>query len=178
MSGSPDPADFAKTQRLCWLRYAKAARPLRKLPLPWKMDHWLVAVHTKNKMGNVGSSLHCLCDLGISQPPQLDMQRDFGIWQSQGTCFYIDGCASVRTVALKLPIFKQKKRRATISLGLNYCSIGSSQPPFRDTVPLILYNIMAGNSNTWGPCQPLAYYLYIVQSGTTGIPPTFPKITK
>jgi hypothetical protein len=36
---------------------------------------------------------------------------------------------------LKWPIFKQKKGCATISLGLNYCSMGSSQPPFRDSVP-------------------------------------------
>jgi hypothetical protein len=54
------------------------------------------------------------------------------IWR---TCFYIDGCAIVRTVALKWPIFKQKKGCTTISIGLNYCSIGSSQPPSRDTVP-------------------------------------------
>jgi hypothetical protein len=37
---------------------------------------------------------------------------------------------------LKWPIFKQKKGGATISLGLNYCSMGSSQPQSRDTVPL------------------------------------------
>jgi hypothetical protein len=38
--------------------------------------------------------------------------------------------------ALKLMIFKQKKGFANISLGLNYCSMGSSQPPpSRDTVP-------------------------------------------
>jgi hypothetical protein len=43
---------------------------------------------------------------------------------------------SLRTVALRRPIFKQKKVSATISLGLNYCSMGSSLSPFRDTVPL------------------------------------------
>jgi hypothetical protein len=43
--------------------------------------------------------------------------------------------ATVQNVALKLPIFKQTKGCATISLGLNYCSMGSSQPPSRDTVP-------------------------------------------
>jgi hypothetical protein len=36
-----------------------------------------VAVGAKNKTVNVGSSGHCLCDLGISQPPQRDMPRDF-----------------------------------------------------------------------------------------------------
>jgi hypothetical protein len=48
---------------------------------------------------------------------------------------YING--TLRTVALRWPIFKQKKGSATISLGLNYCSMGSSLSPFRDTVPLI-----------------------------------------
>jgi hypothetical protein len=38
------------------------------------------------------------------------------IWR---TCFYIDGCATVRTVALKWPIFKKKKGFATISLLLH-----------------------------------------------------------
>jgi hypothetical protein len=54
------------------------------------------------------------------------------IWR---TCFYIDGCVTLRTVALRRPIFKQKKGYATISLGLNYCSMGSSQPLSCDTVP-------------------------------------------
>jgi hypothetical protein len=34
------------------------------------MDHSLVAVRAKNKMANVGSSRHCLCDLGLSLPPE------------------------------------------------------------------------------------------------------------
>jgi hypothetical protein len=34
-----------------------------------------VAVRAKNKMANVGSLCHCLCDLGISQPPQHDMPK-------------------------------------------------------------------------------------------------------
>jgi hypothetical protein len=38
--------------------------------------------------------------------------------------------------SLKRPIFKWKKGFANISLGLNYCSMGSSLPRFRDTVPL------------------------------------------
>jgi hypothetical protein len=33
------------------------------------------------------------------------------------------------------PIFKKKKGPATISLGLNYCSMDSSQSTSRDTVP-------------------------------------------
>jgi hypothetical protein len=65
------------TRRLCKLRYAKVAQPLHELSEPRKMDHRLVVVRAKNKMANVGSSRHCLCDLGISQPPQRDMPRDF-----------------------------------------------------------------------------------------------------
>jgi hypothetical protein len=57
------------------------------------------------------------------------------IWR---TSFYIDGCASLRTVAFKRPIFKQKKGYANISLGLNSCSMGSYQPPSRSSVPLNL----------------------------------------
>jgi hypothetical protein len=55
------------------------------------------------------------------------------IWR---TSVYIDGCGTLRTVALSRPIFKQKKGSATISLGLNYCCMGSSHSPSRDTVPL------------------------------------------
>jgi hypothetical protein len=76
-TGSPDPADLDKTWRLCWLRYAKVAQPLHELPELRKMDHGLVAVRAKNKMANVGSSRHCLRDLGILQPPQRDMPRNF-----------------------------------------------------------------------------------------------------
>jgi hypothetical protein len=57
-TGSPDPADFAKTRCLCQLRYAKVAQPLCELPEPRKMDHRLAAVRAKNKMANVGSSRH------------------------------------------------------------------------------------------------------------------------
>jgi hypothetical protein len=45
---------------------------------------------------------------------------------------------SLWTVALRLSIFKQKKGSATISVGLSYCSMGSSQPPSRDTVPFMI----------------------------------------
>jgi hypothetical protein len=41
------------------------------------------------------------------------------------TTFYIDGCITLRTVALRRPIFKVC---VTISSGLNFCSMGSSQP--------------------------------------------------
>jgi hypothetical protein len=57
------------------------------------------------------------------------------IWR---TGFYIDGCATLWTVALQQAIFKQKKRFTTISLGIIYHSIALSQPPSRDTVPFKL----------------------------------------
>jgi hypothetical protein len=63
------------------------------------------------------------------------------------TSFYIDGCGTLRTVALRRPIFKPKKGSATISLGLNYCSMGLSQPPFRDTVP---FNKQTGYKGSGG----------------------------
>jgi hypothetical protein len=55
------------------------------------------------------------------------------------TCFYIDGCATRRAVALRRRIFKQKKGFANLSLGLNYHSKAFPQPPSRDTVPLRQY---------------------------------------
>jgi hypothetical protein len=60
------------------------------------------------------------------------------IWR---TGFYIYGWTIVHTVALRWAIFKQKKGSVAICLGLIYCSMGSSQPPTRDTVPLILIPI-------------------------------------
>jgi hypothetical protein len=58
------------------------------------------------------------------------------IRQIRRPCFNIDGGATLWTVALKRPIFKRKKGFANISLGLNYCYMGSSWPRSRDTVPL------------------------------------------
>jgi hypothetical protein len=60
---------------------------------------------------------------------------------NQGTQGYnltkkTEGRKSRDTVPLRWPIFKQKKGSATINLGLNYCSMGSSHSLSRDTVPL------------------------------------------
>jgi hypothetical protein len=55
------------------------------------------------------------------------------IWRP---CFNIDGYTTLWAVALKRPIFKQKKGFVNISLGLNFCSIDSSWPRSHDTVPL------------------------------------------
>jgi hypothetical protein len=56
------------------------------------------------------------------------------------TSFYINGCGALRTVTLRRALFNPKKGSETISLGMNYCSMGLSQPPFRDTVPLTSIN--------------------------------------
>jgi hypothetical protein len=69
----------------------------------------------------------------------LAFQLKSKLWQIRriwDTWFYIYGSTAQWTVALKRPIFKQKKGFANLSLGLIYYSIASSQPPSRDTVPL------------------------------------------
>jgi hypothetical protein len=50
--------------------------------------------------------------------------------------FYIYRGTNLWTVALKRPIFKQKKGFANLSFGLLLCSEALSQPWSRDTVPL------------------------------------------
>jgi hypothetical protein len=57
---------------------------------------------------------------------------------------YIDGCATRRAVALKLPIFKRKKGFANLSLGLIYHSKALPQPPSRDTIPLMFIMCLGG----------------------------------
>jgi hypothetical protein len=55
------------------------------------------------------------------------------------TSFYINGCVTLWLYGLSLKdgrFLKRKKGSATISLGLNYCSMGSYQSPSHDTVPL------------------------------------------
>jgi hypothetical protein len=49
------------------------------------------------------------------------------VTKSARSDLHIDGCVTLWTVALIRPIFKQKKGPATICLGLNYCSMDSSQ---------------------------------------------------
>jgi hypothetical protein len=52
---------------------------LHEVPQQQKMD-----VCAKNKMANVGSLRHRLCDLGISQPSQRDMRGDFARYSKVG----------------------------------------------------------------------------------------------
>jgi hypothetical protein len=146
--------------RFLWqLRYANGRRTLCELPELWNMGHKLVAIRANNKMASVGSSRNSCATIGISQPSQRYMPRDFAwyatVWEVEAesyskirqiwrTSFYIDGCVNLRTVALRQPIFKQEKWWETIRLGLNYCSIGSSQPPSpsRDTRPLTCHFLL------------------------------------
>jgi hypothetical protein len=88
-----------------------------------------------------GSSRNCCAPVGISRPSQCSMPMVYRlscskirwIWR---TSFYIDGCSTVRTVALRLAIFKRKKGLGTIRLGLIYNSMVLPQLPSCDTVLL------------------------------------------
>jgi hypothetical protein len=64
------------------------------------------------------------------------------IWRAS---FYIDGCGTLRTVALRRPVFKQKKVSATISLSLNYCSI-SWHCPFK-VIPFLNFGAVSSCGN-------------------------------
>jgi hypothetical protein len=59
------------------------------------------------------------------------------LWIHSSTDKWFDLIWFEQSVALKKTIFKQKKGFASLSLGLIYYSIASSQPPSWDTVPLI-----------------------------------------
>jgi hypothetical protein len=96
--------------------------------------------------------------LGIWIPVRLDqvLLVRFGPWKSYGSSqsiglrvvaksarsekpdFTFMNAARLWTVALKQPIFKRKNVFVNFWLGINYCSIGPSRPPSRDTVPLAL----------------------------------------
>jgi hypothetical protein len=60
------------------------AQPFPKLPEPGKMDHRLVEVCAKTKMVSVGSSRNGCVTIGISQPSQRDMPRDFAQYATVG----------------------------------------------------------------------------------------------
>jgi hypothetical protein len=61
---------------------------------------------------------------------------------------YIDGCVTLWPVALRHPIFKQKKRSMTFSLGLNYNSMVLYQLQSRDTVSLSI-GLVVYFSQSW-----------------------------
>jgi hypothetical protein len=62
-------------------------------------------------------------------------------------------------VLYRRPIFKQKKGSTTISLGLNYCSMGSCLSLFGYTVPLSLAGKSSGGYNNTNIDQ--KYFLQI-----------------
>jgi hypothetical protein len=99
----------------------------------------------------------CGATIGISQPSQ--KPRSSKIHQIWRTGFYIDKCATIRTVALRQTIFKQKKGFATISLGLICHSLVLSQLPSRGTVPIILSYVfvipIASIQRSWYEISPL-----------------------
>jgi hypothetical protein len=53
------------------------AQPLCELPEPRKMDQRLVAVCAKKKMECVDTSRNGCATIGMSQPAQCDIPRDF-----------------------------------------------------------------------------------------------------
>jgi hypothetical protein len=87
-------------------------------------------------MASVGSSRNGGTTIGISLPSQRDMLTDVNryatvVEKSAGfrePVFYIDKCVALRTVALDGRFLIRKKGSATISVGLNYFSMGLSQP--------------------------------------------------
>jgi hypothetical protein len=79
------------------------------------------------------------CNMPMVIPTNVRMATVSKISRIWRTSFYINGCVTLWTVALRRQIFKQKKGFATISLGLKYCSMGSTQSPSCDTVPLAAY---------------------------------------
>jgi hypothetical protein len=121
-TGAPNPADFASTRPLIYWRVlairAMFGRPLANRPVT-------AAICQRSPQP--------LRELPQSVKEKLSHGKSRRIWT---TGFYIDGCGTLQTVALRWTIFKPKKGSVTISLGLNYCSLDLSQPLFRDTVPV------------------------------------------
>jgi hypothetical protein len=98
------------------------------------------------------------------------MQSRSKIRQIWRTSFYIDGCGTLRTVALRRPIFQQKKRPTTISSGLNYCSLGSSHSQSCDTVPMKFNIKKKYRYRYWVPVIMLILcYLEVLQGFTSSL---------
>jgi hypothetical protein len=87
-----------------------------------------------------------LCELPLSANYHPSSGKIRRIWR---TSFCIDGSVTLLTGALRRPIFKQKKGSAIISLGLNYCSMGSSQSPCRDTVTAFICTKICLSQSSW-----------------------------
>jgi hypothetical protein len=118
---SPDPADFAITLRNDWA----------DMPQPTDFGGFFLC-RPRYANGRPNRCAKC------QESPKDQMPSCSKIRRIRRPCFNIDGCATLWTITLKRPIFKQKKGFANISLGLNYCSMGSCWPRSRDTVPLVI----------------------------------------
>jgi hypothetical protein len=92
------------------------------------LRHWLIAAAS----ARYANGLCAKCQSQGSRPQVLAKSP------GSGEPVYIDGCTTVRTIALKWPIFKQKKGCAAISLGLNCYSMGSFQPPSHSFIWMII----------------------------------------
>jgi hypothetical protein len=102
------------------------------------------------------------------------------IWRPS---FYIYECSTPWSVALRQAIFKWKKGCAIICLGLNCCSMGSSQPVSRDTLHLSQQNypsriyyygifwevwfLFWNNVLLWGSCT---YFIFKKAFGFVSLP--------
>jgi hypothetical protein len=78
--------------------------------------------HSRHILGRPSQSDMTTVTLTLANGLEPSRSKICRIWR---TGFYIDVCATVWTVALRWAIFKRKKGFATISLRLNYCSMGS-----------------------------------------------------
>jgi hypothetical protein len=93
------------------------------------MDHRLVTVHAKKTRWQMLAVRAIVCAAGtLRDMPKSGKYKTPSlskIRRTWRTCFFH-----------QWPIFKQKKGCVTISLSLNYCSMGSSQPTSHDSVLL------------------------------------------
>jgi hypothetical protein len=148
---SPDSADFATTRHLIcrlWLFVQWLGRPLAYRAVPSAICQRLAqgALPDMSQPADFGrffSVLSGICQRSpkpLHKVPRIANGLDAQSWQNPldpKTCLTSMGALLYGPVALKRLIFKQtKKGFANISLGLNYCSMGSSWPRSRDTVPL------------------------------------------
>jgi hypothetical protein len=111
-------------------------QPLCEMPEPYKTDHRLVAVRAKKVLAVYAMGVW---SIGLLQPSQHDMPRDFA-WY--GTVGEVEAKSKKNPLNLEnkflqeSSVFQHKKGSQTIS-SVNSCSMGSSQSPSLDTVPLI-----------------------------------------
>jgi hypothetical protein len=133
---SSDPADFVTTRHLIhWWVLALRAIVGETVGISWSSQHDMpidLKPGCSKISQNLLSAAYRAKPLGISRCDSHDIPMVTPM---------IVRMATVRVRCLvdaRWSIFKQIKLAATISLGLNFCSMGSSQSPSRDTGPLKL----------------------------------------